>query len=465
MMDSSGSRNCFVEQAAYEIIMLKKFTTVKHKLNHWLVLGALLSPLASAEQSPNIIYLIGDGMGAPYITGYRYFSHNDKPIPVERTLFDEWLVGSAQTYPHDDTYITDSAAAATSLAAGIKTYNGAIGVDVDKKPVETLIERAKRHGYTTAMVVTSSVTHATPASFAAHVNTRQEAEQIADQYIDQKIDGKFKVDLLMGGGSKYFERKDRNLVKELKKGGYTYVNSFKKMDKLRKLPAVGLFADDGLPYALGSSEPQRLSKMVNKSLQLLNGQDKPFFMMIEASQIDWCGHANDIACAMAEMDDLHFALRHIKTFIEQNPNTVFVMTADHSTGGLTIGANNEYIWRTPMIHRIKKTAEPIAKEMIAAKANWEKTWAENTGVTLLDSEREALGKLVEEGQKDYAGVRVTLEQTLLKAISRATATGWTTYGHTGEDVLVFATGKHTDLFKGNLNNIDIANQLFTLMPR
>jgi alkaline phosphatase len=444
--------------------MLKRITKFRHNFNHWLALGALLSPLAVAEQTSNIIYLIGDGMGAPYITAYRYFSHNDKPIPVERTLFDEWLVGSAQTYPHDDTYITDSAAAATSLAAGIKTYNGAIGVDVDRQPVETLIERAKRKGYTTAMVVTSSVTHATPASFAAHVNTRQEAEQIADQYIDQKIDGKFKVDLLMGGGSKYFERKDRNLVKELKKGGYTYVNSFKKMDKLSKLPAVGLFAD-GLPHALGSSEPLRLSKMVNKSLQLLNKQDKPFFMMIEASQIDWCGHANDIACAVGEMADLHSALAHIKSYIEKNPNTIFVMTADHSTGGLTIGANNEYIWRTPMIHRVKKTAEPIAKEMVAAKANWEKSWTENTGVALLDSEREALGKLVQEGQKDYAAVRVKLEQTLLKAISRATATGWTTYGHTGEDVLVFAAGKNTGMFQGNLNNIDIANKLFGVLPQ
>lgn len=437
---------------------------LKHKLKHCLALGAFLSPLAMAEQPVNIIYLVGDGMGAPYITAYRYFSHNETPIPVERTLFDEWLMGTAQTYPHDDTYVTDSAAAATSLAAGVKTYNGAIGVDVNKQPVETVLERAKHSGYTTAMVVTSSVTHATPASFAAHVNTRQAAEQIADQYIDQKIDGKFKVDLLMGGGNKYFARKDRNLIKELKKGGYSYVNSFKKLDKLRKLPAVGLFAEDGLPHALGSSEPLRLSKMVNKSLQLLEGP-KPFFMLIEASQIDWCGHANDIACAMGEMADLHATLGSIKTFVEQNPNTVFVMTADHSTGGLSIGANDEYIWRTPMIHRVKKTAEPIAKEMIAAKNNWEKSWLENTGITLLDSERTELAKLVEAGQKDYNATRTTLERTLLKAISRATATGWTTYGHTGEDVLVFATGKHTDLFKGNLNNIDIANQLFTLLPR
>lgn len=444
--------------------MTHTITKRKRNLNHWLALGALLSPFVAAEQPVNIIYVVGDGMGAPYVTAYRYFVHNEKPIPVERTLFDDWLVGTAQTYPHDDTYITDSAAAATALSSGIKTYNGAIGVDVNKQPVETLLERAKRSGYTTAMVVTSSVTHATPASFAAHVKSRSDAEQIADQYIDQKIDGKFKVDLLMGGGKKYFERKDRNLIKEFKKGGYTYANSYKKMVHLHKLPAIGLFADDGLPHALGSTEPLRLSKMVDKSLQLLNGK-KPFFMLIEASQIDWCGHANDIACAMGEMADLHSALTHIKTFVEQNPNTVFVMTADHSTGGLSIGANNEYMWRTPMIHRIKKTAEPIAKEMVAAKTNWGKIWAENTGVTLLDSERATLNELVKAGQKDYTVVRTQFEQTLLKAISRATATGWTTYGHTGEDVLVFATGKHTELFKGNLNNIDIATQLFTLLPQ
>lgn len=430
-----------------------------------LALGALASPFAgAAESAPNIIYLIGDGMGAPYITAYRYFSHNDKPIPVARTLFDEWLVGTAQTYPHDDTYVTDSAASATALSSAMKTYNGAIGVDVNQQPVETLLERAKRQGYTTGMVVTSSVTHATPASFAAHVNTRQDAEQIADQYLDQKIDGKRKVDLLMGGGQQYFTRSDRNLLKEFKKAGYTYADSLSKMERLRKLPALGLFAKDGLEHALGSKEPLRLSKMVNHSLKLLEG-DAPFFLLVEASQIDWCGHANDIACAMAEMHDLHVTLGHIKAFVEKHPNTVFVMTADHSTGGLTLGANNEYIWRTTLIHGIKKTAAPLARALIAAKTGWEKTWQDNTGIALLEEERNALNSLVEKGQKNDDGVRTELEQTLLKAISRATATGWTTHGHTGEDVLVFATGKYTERFKGNLNNIDIASQLFSVLPQ
>jgi alkaline phosphatase len=420
---------------------------------------------AVADDAPlNIIYLVGDGMGSPYVTAYRYFSHNDKPIPVERTLFDEWLVGTAQTYPHDDTYITDSAASATALSAGIKTYNGAIGVDVNQEPVETLLERAKKKNYTTAMVVTSSVTHATPASFGAHVKSRSDAVTIADQYFDQRIDGKFKADLLMGGGWKFFERKDRNLVKEFKKHGYSYVNSLNKINTLKKLPALALVAEDGLPHALGSSEPLRLNKMVDKSLSLVTGK-KPFFMLIEASQVDWCGHANDIACAMAEMHDLHETLKTIDAYIKQHPNTLFVMTADHSTGGLSVGANNEYIWRTEMIHRVRKTAEPIAKGMVAAKADWERVFNEDTGVTLTKDEREALAALVEKGQQDYAAVRAPLEKTLLKAISRATATGWTTYGHTGEDVLVFATGKQAEQFVGNLNNIDIAHRLFSLLPQ
>lgn len=441
--------------------MIKKSPRITQFFRTVLVTASALASLSSASAAPpNIIYIVGDGMGAPYVSAYRYFSHNTAPLPVANTLFDEMLIGTAQTYPHDDTYVTDSAAAATALASGTKSYNGAIGVDPEHRPLESILERAKARGYTTAMVVTSAVTHATPASFAAHVQSRQSAEAIADQYLDQKINDKPKVDLLLGGGRKFFERADRNLLAEFTQAGYTTLTELSELPKAQGLPLLGLFADDGLAYALGSDHPQRLADMTQAALGLLKG-DKPFFMLIEASQIDWCGHANDIACAMAEMDDLHASLVHLKKFIAAHPNTLLVMTADHNTGGLTLGANNEYIWRTDLLQGVRYTAQTLAERLIAAKQNWPKTWLADTGLDLAADERAALTALLK--QPDV-NTRAAVASEALAIINRRSATGWTTHGHTGEDVLVFAWGQGAEKWRGNMNNTDLAKRLFELLP-
>lgn len=424
---------------------------------------ALTGSLASANNAPEkIIFIVGDGMGAPYVSAYRYYMHGKKPLPVAPTLFDEITRGTVQTYPHDDTFVTDSAAAATALSAGVKTYNGAIGVDVDKKPVETLLERAKKHGYQTGLVVTSSVTHATPASFAAHVASRSDAQRIADQYFDQKINDQFRIDLILGGGKKFFEREDRNLVSEFKSAGFQYAESLQQLNQITGLPALGLLADDGMPHALGSSHPTRLANMVEKSLDLLG--KKPFFLLVEASQIDWCGHANDIACAIAEMHDLHETLKVVDSYIKDNPDTLLIMTADHNTGGLTVGANNEYAWRSELIRDIKLTASPLAQALLDGKKDWRKVWDEQVGITLNDTDAKAIDSLLRSAPpKDAKSARDQLARLSLDIINKATATGWTSFGHTGEDVLLFAKGKSSELFHGNMNNTQIPETLMKLM--
>ena len=114
----------------------------------------------------NIIVLIGDGMGPSYMTAYRYFKDDPSTRVMESTAFDRHLVGAAKTYSWDEEEnITDSAAAATSMAAGIKTYNGAISVDMDKRPVQTVLERAKELGKSTGLVSTSQITHANSSRF------------------------------------------------------------------------------------------------------------------------------------------------------------------------------------------------------------------------------------------------------------------------------------------------------------
>ena len=407
---------------------------------------------AFAQTAPkNVIYMIGDGMGPAFTTAYRYYKDDPTTKEIETTVFDTILKGMAHTYPDDHTYVTDSAAGATALSSGHKSYNGAIAVDTAKKPVKTMLEIAKEQGMTTALVATSQINHATPASFAAHNESRRNYDDIANDYIDNKIAGKLPVDLMLGGGTQYFIRDDRNLVDEFKQAGYQYGDDIQNLGQITQVPAIGLYAPKGLPFALDEN-PTRLKQLTSKAFDLLDGQnDKGFFVMIEGSQIDWCGHANDIACAMAEMDDFAKSIETAKAYVDKNPDTILVITADHSTGGLTIGAHGQYKWETDVIKGVKATAGTLTK-LLMESDNLKAVWQENTSIEFTAENEIKLKQAKAMGEK-------TLNLAVKSIINDLSFTGWTTGGHTASDVQVFAYGKNSDDFVGSQNNTDIAKKL------
>ncbi|WP_105169552.1 alkaline phosphatase [Pseudoalteromonas sp. T1lg23B] len=423
-----------------------------------LAASIVLSTNAFAESTPkNIIYMIGDGMGPTYTTAYRYYMDDKQTKEVEPTIFDSMLVGMAHTYPDDDTVVTDSAAGATALSTGKKSYNGAIAVNTEKKPLKTMLELAKHKGMTTALVATSQINHATPASFAAHNESRRNYDEIANDYIDNKIAGKLPVDLMLGGGTQYFVREDRNLVAEFQAAGYTYSDDINHLDKIQALPALGLFAPVGLPFAI-DQYPDRLEKMTDKALSLLNNNNKQgFFVMIEGSQIDWCGHANDIACAMHEMHDFANAIKVAKRYVDSNPDTLLVITADHSTGGLTLGANGQYRWERDIIKGVTASAQELTKQMLADD-NIEALWTTATKLPFDNQTKLQLEQAKSQGEKQLA-------QAIKSIISQASFTGWTTSGHTAIDVQVFAYGKGANQFIGSQNNTQIADKLISFIEK
>ncbi|AUL75172.1 alkaline phosphatase [Pseudoalteromonas sp. 13-15] len=407
---------------------------------------------AMAETAPkNVIYMIGDGMGPAYTTAYRYFKDDPTTKSVEQTVFDTMLTGMARTYPDDHTVVTDSAASATALSSGHKSYNGAIAVDTDKKPLKTMLEIAKQRGMTTALLATSQINHATPASFAAHNESRNNYDEIANDYIDNKIAGKLPVDLMLGGGTKYFIRDDRNLVDEFKAAGYQYGDDIQNLNQITQLPAIGLYAAKGLPFALDEN-PTRLTKLTSKALDLLDNQNKDgFFVMIEGSQIDWCGHANDIACAMAEMDDFASAIEKAKAYVDKNKDTLLVITADHSTGGLTLGAHGQYKWEADVVHGVKATAGTITQHLLESD-DLKSVWNKYTSIAFTPENKIKLEQAKSMGDK-------ALNLAVKSIISDTSFTGWTTGGHTAVDVQVFAYGKGSEQFVGSQNNTDIADKL------
>ncbi len=421
------------------------------------LLLAVLCHSALATNTPkNIIMIVGDGMGPAYTTAYRMYADDPSTPEVEQTVFDRLLVGMTSTHPDIDTgYVTDSAASATALSAGVKTYNGAIGVDTNKKPVQTILELAKIQGRKTGVAVTSQINHATPASFGAHNESRHNYDQIADSYFDEKTNGQFILDVMLGGGWKYFIREDRNLVEEFKAAGYQYVDELTQLDTVTAgTPLLGLFADSGMPWALDSANQMRLPTLTKAAIRQLEN-DQGYFLLIEASLVDWAGHSNDIGSAMAEMHDLAVTLEWLEQYLVKNPDTLMVATADHSTGGLSIGANGNYSWSPKWLKNLKASPDEIGKQLITAK-NRGALATDLLGFELSKEEIASISAIESDKSRPF-------KNAIFKILDNRTNTGWTTSGHTGVDVQIFAKGLGSERFRGHLDNTRIAQTMFELL--
>lgn len=406
----------------------------------------------------NVIFLIGDGMGVSYTTAYRYLQDSSETKFADRTELDKYLVGQQMTYPEDpEQNVTDSASAATAMSAGIKTYNNAIAVDNDGSEVKTVLEAAKEQGKATGLVATSEITHATPASFGSHDHSRKNMNAIADDYFDELINGQHKVDVLLGGGTDLLDRQDRNLVDEFKNAGFSYVTNKDELLKDTNEQVLGLFAERGLPKMIDRTEDiPSLEEMTNSAIDRLNQDKDGFFLMIEGSQIDWAGHDNDIVSAMSEMEDFEKAFKAAIEFAKKDKHTLVVATADHSTGGYSIGANGIYNWFGEPIKAAKRTPDFMAQE-IANGAGVEETLKKYIDLELTAEEIQSV--------KDAGNKAGDIDAAIEKIFDNRSHTGWTTGGHTGEDVPVYAFGPAAERFAGQIDNTDNAKIIFDILEK
>ena len=281
-------------------------------------------------KAKNVILLIGDGTGLSQISSAFYFK---KTKPNYARFKSIGLMKTSSS--RED--ITDSAAGATAFSSGIKTYNGAIGVADDSTKVKTLVEIVSPLHIKTGVISTSSILHATPASFYAHVINRGLYEDIAADMVVSDID------FFAGGGTKFFnKRKDgKNLLEELKAKGFgidtTALGNFEGIKKHSKMGY--LLAENHLdPVAKGRGD--FLSNATELGIEFLSkDQDNSnFFLMVEGSQIDWGGHANDADYLISELIDFDDAIGKALDFAEKDGNTLVIVTADHETGGFTLSS-------------------------------------------------------------------------------------------------------------------------------
>ena len=289
-----------------------------------------VAPVVEISKRPkNIILMIGDGMGLTQITAGMY--RNGNSLKLEQFP----IIGLHKSHAYNN-LITDSAAAATAFACGIKTYNGAIGVDQDTSPVQSILELAESKGLSTGLVTTSTIAHATPAAFIAHSRSRRFFEDIALAFLDTEID------YFVGGGKKHFTRRKkdkRDLSKELEAKGYYVSDYFKE-----PFEDIAVSFDQNFAYFTSNSDPLPKSQGRNYLIPasklgpifLNNHGDNGFFLMIESAQIDWGGHANNSDYIIDEMIEFDKAIGEVLEFAEEDGNTLVIVTADHETGGYAI---------------------------------------------------------------------------------------------------------------------------------
>ena len=281
-----------------------------------------------ATQPKNIVLLIGDGMGTSQVYAGLVANKGElylKTMPVS---------GFSKTNSDDD-LITDSAAGATAISTGVKTYNGAIGVDSNDLPKKTLFEVAEEKKLSTGLVVTCAVTHATPASFVAHQSGREMTQAIAADFMNSG------VDVFVGGGKDDFtKRRDgRNLLTELKNQGYDVVSSVDSLAFVKSSKVAALVhSGQPEPYALGRGELLKPATIF--ALNKLNENKLGFMLLVEGSQIDWGGHDGHTGYIITEMLDFDRTIGEVLRFASQNGETLVIVTADHETGGFSINGGS-----------------------------------------------------------------------------------------------------------------------------
>jgi alkaline phosphatase len=285
------------------------------------------------DNPTNIILLIGDGMGLTQISAAMYSNNN------RLALAKFPVIGFHKSHAANE-LITDSAAGGTAIACGIKTNNGNIGTDENGLPTLSILEELDSMKFSTGMIVTSTIVHATPAAFAAHRARREMYEEIALDYLDAN------VDLLIGGGRQYFQNRemdDRDLVNEFENKGYVVMDQlYTTMNKIKWPLDKNLlyFTADKQPLTVSGGRDY-LSFAVRQGVQFLEQKsNKGFFLLVEGSQIDWMNHANDGRGVVMETLDFDRAIWEAIQYANRKGNTLVLVTADHESGGMSIEADS-----------------------------------------------------------------------------------------------------------------------------
>ncbi|MCR4419019.1 MAG: alkaline phosphatase [Clostridia bacterium] len=424
------------------------------------------APPAAGSGVRNAIILIPDGLSLDAITLARWYQ-DGKPLAM-----DEIICGLVRTYSADAP-IADSAPAATAFATGFKSHTGYVGVLPDvaampgqapidpseaRRPVATVLEAARLAGKATGLVVTCELPHATPAGFSAHYPDRNNYDDILEQQVYQGLD------VVLGGGYQYMAAKARkdgeDLVQVVKSLGYEYVTTPEELRWSTADRIWGMFAPKDLAYDFDrdpAKEPS-LAEMTRKAIEVLSRDPEGFFLMVEGSKIDWAAHANDPIGVISDTLAFDAAVRAALDFAKRDGRTVVIVVPDHGNGGISIGdgqtsSNYDKLTLSDFLAPLKQaklTGEGVEKKLNPDRSNLVEVVRTYYGITDLTEEEIKALKEAPAGRLNYV---------LGPIISRRAHIGWTTNGHTGEDVVLGVYSPSGQRPEGVVENTKVARYM------
>jgi alkaline phosphatase len=445
-----------------------------------------IAPNAFAAQ--NVIVMVPDGCSSSIQTLARLVKGS--PLNI-----DPLTSGSVTTYMANSV-ITGSAAAATAFATGHKTSVRFLGVGPSEtdpdgdylgfltgfaptaapfEPIESILEVAKRNGKATGLVATSRITHATPAAYACHIDDRGKDNEIMEHMVYQDID------VVFGGGARHLipsgesyttsfgvswsgNRTDgEDLIDELTDRGYAFVDSRAGMSALTSGRVWGLFDDSHMDPDLDREElhptQPSIAEMTAKAIELLDQDPDGFFLMVEGSQVDWAGHANDAAYMVGDFLAFDEAVGVALDFAEDDGNTLVMIFPDHNTGALSIGHEQSDFPPGYTATSMEAMIDPIKDATMTIQGVLSMIDAAGGTAGVISTFNTYMGS--------YWGSNMTVDhaQYVLDNLDDSyavseylskylTSFGWTTHGHTGEDVPLWSYGTPRPV--GTFDNTQLA---------
>lgn len=387
---------------------------------------ALFSTLSAQErpqfrgmgqmQKPKFIfYFIGDGMGFAQVSmAEAYLASQKGEISNHPLSFTTFPVSGMVTTYSASSYITCSSAAGTALSTGVKTNNGMLGVDPKGNPLRSISYDIHKSGIPVGIVSNVTIDHATPASFYANSNSRNNYYEIAVQMPQTGFE-------FFGGGGFAQptgpDKDQKDIYKVLEEGGYTVARGLQEYVSKKGAKKMALFQERGkeadLPYAIDRTPADlTLKQVVAAAIDHLYSA-KGFFIMAEGGKIDWSAHSNDGLTTILEVLDFSDAIDVALQFYKKYPNeTLIIVTADHETGGMTLGREKGYELKLNEL-------APQKRSMAVDK----------------------------EGTPAYA------------ELNKKANVGWTTSSHSGVAVPIFSIGPGSRLFSGRMDNTDIPKRI------
>lgn len=419
----------------------------------------------------NVILMIPDGMPVSSTTLARWYQ-GGQPLSM-----DELARGLVRTYSADAA-IADSAPAGTAMATGYKSHTGFVGVlpekadmplvpsvvlGTEKKPLATILEGARLLNKSTGLIATSEFTHATPADFSAHADSRKNYDDIAEQQVYQSID------VVLGAGSKFLTsdyRKDKDdLVKAIKGQGYDYITTVDALKNTTSQKVWGMFAEESLNYDLDRNPANQpsLSEMTSKAISILSKDKDGFFLMVEGSKIDWANHANDPIGSISDTLAFDKSVKVALDFAKKQGNTVVIIASDHGTGGMTIGSTstNSSYDKLPL----SAYMDPLKKAALTGEGLESKFNSDRTNIAEIMNKYYGISDLTGEETDAIKNAKpASMNYTVGPMISKRANIGWTTTGHTGEEVVLYVYNPNPqDCLTGVVQNTDIAVYMAKLM--